>query len=283
MDPTHWLFYAVFLCQILLGSYHYPKKLLCRMQHVLAKYPPTEYPKLYPKSADYYQLWYAVYRNANRSTLGLGFVALFAVLFFGPQEDGTISQAWPAAYGLVQFAPLLGLSIGEFRRAQQMRAVNAASKRTAVLRRRRFFDVVPPGLALAAALAFAGTLAVDLLVHDFRPSWELWALLAATNLFMASFALWGFYGRKLDPHQSHEDRTRMAGASLRSTLYVSILVSAFLAFDALDDVFGLEFLEATLLSLYMQTTIVLSIGPIVRSLESDELDFSVYARETAPS
>ena len=40
------LFYIVFLGQILLISYYFPRKLLERMQYVLETYPPAAYPKL---------------------------------------------------------------------------------------------------------------------------------------------------------------------------------------------------------------------------------------------
>ena len=46
----HQLFYLVFLGQVLLISYVFPRRVLKRMRHVVDNYPPTEYPRLYPVS-----------------------------------------------------------------------------------------------------------------------------------------------------------------------------------------------------------------------------------------
>ena len=44
----HILFYALFLSQIILISYYYPKQIIKRIDGVLKNYPPEDYPKLYP-------------------------------------------------------------------------------------------------------------------------------------------------------------------------------------------------------------------------------------------
>jgi len=43
-----------FLGQIFLISYYYPEKILARMDYVRATYPPSQYPRLYPKPIEYY-------------------------------------------------------------------------------------------------------------------------------------------------------------------------------------------------------------------------------------
>ena len=50
------LFYIVFLGQILLTSWYFPRRLLGRMQHVLDTYPPSQYPKLYPRPVEEYRM-----------------------------------------------------------------------------------------------------------------------------------------------------------------------------------------------------------------------------------
>ena len=46
------LFHVVFLSQVLLVSFYLPRKILGLVQHVVEKYPPSRYPKLYPVSLD---------------------------------------------------------------------------------------------------------------------------------------------------------------------------------------------------------------------------------------
>ena len=40
--PDNILFYAVFLSQILLLSFYFPRKMLKRISYVLATYPPSQ-------------------------------------------------------------------------------------------------------------------------------------------------------------------------------------------------------------------------------------------------
>ena len=76
------LFYISFLSQIILMSYYFPNKLLERMQHVLTTYPPTTYPKLYPKSVEQYQMAQLAFKYVNRFILLLGFLILYAIIFW---------------------------------------------------------------------------------------------------------------------------------------------------------------------------------------------------------
>ena len=77
--PDNILFYAVFLSQILLISFYFPRKMLKRISYVLATYPPSQYPKLYPEPIEYYEKARRNYRNLNVSVLLVG-LSLLAVL-----------------------------------------------------------------------------------------------------------------------------------------------------------------------------------------------------------
>ena len=46
--------------------------------------------------------------------------------------------------------------------------------------------------------------------------------------------------------------------------------------QAADDLFDLDFLDATLMSLYFQFIVVLSIGHVLRSLSLKDVNFDVY-------
>ena len=83
-------FYIVFLGQILLTSWYFPRLLLGRMQRVLNDYPPETYPKLYPRPVEEYKIAQWKFRMVNRVVLGLGFVILFAVMFL--IDHSTISD-----------------------------------------------------------------------------------------------------------------------------------------------------------------------------------------------
>ena len=284
------LFYIAFLSQIFLMSYYFPNKLLARMQHVLETYPPETYPKLYPRPIEHYKMAHLAFKYVSRFILLLGFLMLFAVMFWVDHstfaDHGFISQAWPAAYGMLQFLPLMAVEFSEFSHFKQMRKANSASKRIADLRRRDLTDLVSPGLLGMALLLFAGAILFDLYVHDFAVTWghdtiQRALVMTVTNAFLAIVGAWNLYGRKLDPHQSAEDRIQRISVSLKSLLYVSMALSVFIAITAADDMYSLDFIDAVIMSVYFQGVALLSLGYTLNSIKPDEIDFDVYRNDAA--
>jgi len=283
-------FYIAFLSQIFLMSYYFPNKLLARMRNVLATYPPETYPKLYPRPVEHYRLAHLVFKYVSRFILLLGLLILYAVMFWVDHstfaDDGFISEAWPAAYGMIQFLPLMAVEISEFSHFKQMRKANSGTKRIADLRRRDLTDLVSPGLLGMALLLFTGAILFDLYVHDFTVTWghdtiQRALVMSVTNGLLAIVGAWNLYGRKLDPHQSAEDRIQRISVSLKSLLYVSMVMSVFIAITAADDMYNLDFLDAAMMSVYFQAIALLSLGYTLRSVKPDEIDFDVYKNDAA--
>ncbi len=284
------LFYIAFLSQIFLMSYYFPNKLLARMRHLMATYPPETYPKLYPRPIEHYKRAQLAFKYACRFVLLLGFVILFAVMFWVDHgtfaEHGFISNAWPAAYGMIQFLPLMAVEFSEFGHFKQMRKANSASTRVADLRRRGLLDFVSPGLLGMTLLLFAGAILFDLYVHDFAVTWghdtiQRAIVMTATNGLIAIIGAWNLYGRKLDPHQSPEDRMQRISVSLKSVLYVSMALSVFIAMTAADDLYSLDSVDAVIMSVYFQVIAVLSLGYTLRNINPDEINFDVYKNDAA--
>lgn len=284
------LFYIAFLSQIFLMSYYFPKKLLGRMQQVLTSHPPETYAKLYPKPIEYYKMGQLVFKYVNRLVLLLGLVILGAVMFVVDHstfaDDGFISEAWPAAFGMIQFLPLLFVELSEFSNFKQMREANATSTRTADLRRRNLSDVVSPALLTAAVLLFTGAILADLFAHDFAPTWEGGTIeraitLIISNGIMVAIGWWNLFGRKLDPHQSPEDRYQRAAVTVKSLLYISMAMSLFIAVTAVDDLYNLDFLDAVFMSIYFQAIALVSVGVPMNNIRLEEIDFDVYKSDAA--
>jgi len=284
------LFYVVFLSQIYLLSYYFPKKILGRMKSVLEKYPPSQYPKLYPRPIEYYKKGQWGFELVSRLILLLGFVILFLIIFVVDHasfaDDGYISEAWPAAYGLIQFLPIMLLEFLEFSQFRLMRKANMATTRKAELHRRRFGDFVAPGLLGLAVFLYLTAIIYDLYVHDFVFQWghdtiQRAMVLTLTNIFLAAFGAWHLYGRKLDPHQAFGDRAKLITANLKALLYASMAMSIYFMTAAADDVYDLDFLDASLLSLYFQVVAFVTLGHVLRSVQIGDIDFEVY-REDMP-
>ena len=290
MAWSYKLFYIVFLGQILLTSWYFPRRLLARMQRVLDNYPPASYPKLYPRPVEDYKIAQWKFRMVNRVILGLGFVILFAVMFVVDHstfaDDGYISEAFPAVYGMIQFLPLIALELSEFGQIKLMREANASTVRKAELTRRGLFDFVSPVLVAVALAFFGGAIWFDLWVHDYEFLWghdtmERAVVLTATNLMLVGVAAFTLVTRTRDPYQTSADRIRKLSASLSSLCYCSMALSVFFVTAAADDVFDIDFLDAVLMSVYFQAIVWLSLGYMMQSVRIEDIDFDVYKNDVA--
>ena len=284
------VFYIVFLGQILLTSWYFPRVLLARMQRVLNDYPPETYPKLYPRPVEDYKIAQWKFRMVNRFILGLGFVTLFLVMFVIDHstfaDDGYISEFFPAAYGMIQFLPLMALELSEFGHIKLMRKANASTVRKAELTRRSLFDFVSPALFAVTLAFFAGAIWFDLWAHNYEFAWghdtmERTLVLSVTNLMLVAVGGFTLLTRTRDPHQSAADRVRKASASLKSLLFCSMALSVFFVTAAADDVFDIDYLDAILMSVYFQAVVWLSIGYMLRSIRIEDIDFDVYKNDVA--
>jgi len=187
---------------------------------------------------------------------------------------------------MIQFLPLMAIELSGFSQLKQMRKANAVSKRVADLRRRGLTDLVSPKLLSVALLLFAAAILVDLYVHDFTVAWghdtiERALVLTLTNGLLAIFGAWILYGRKLNPHQSSEDRIRQISVSLNSFVYISMALSVFFAVTAAGDRYNLDFVDAAIMSVYFQAIALLSLGYALRSIKPGEIDFDVYKNDAA--
>ena len=278
-------FGIAFLGQIFVISYYFPRKILARMEYVRETYPRSQYPRLYPKPADYYAVGLWAFRLATRIIFALGFVILFAIFFWVDHStfaaDGYISEAFPGAYGIIQFLPLMALEISEFSQFKLMRKAHVAKTRTADLRRRGLLSVVSPVLLGLTVALYIGAILVDLYAHQFTISWghdtvQRTLVLTITNLLLAVVGAWLLYGKKLNPHQTASERIRLIKTSLHSFLYLSMALSIFWMTQAADDLYSLDFLDATIMSLYFQLMIFLSLGRTLRNMPLEDINFDVY-------
>lgn len=286
------LFCLVFAAQILIVSHFLPKLMLQRMHRALEHYPPSSYPKLYPQPPEHYRVRLILFTWSQRVVVLLGVLIMAGVLFWIDHasfaEDGHVSEAWPAAFGLVQFLPWMMLEISSYRQLKLMRQANISHRRTADLRRRRLFAAVSPLLVAAAAAVALAAMAFDFVVHDLdfsldRDSTQRALVLLVSNLFLATVGAWTLHGKRLDPHQAPADRMRHTRTQLKSLLFVSMAMSVFIFLQAAEDVVDLAPFEAALTSLYFIALGCLSIGLNLHALKLEDLDLEVYRGDAVNS
>ena len=276
------LFHVVFLSQVLLVSFYLPRKILGLVQHVVEKYPPSRYPKLYPVSLDVAEKAQRNYWNLNLVALAVG-MALLLISVLSPTEE---MLDWNTTlvltiYLMVQLLPAMIFiwSNPGFTYFNLKRTVDSTTTRRADLHRRRLVDFVSPTLLRTAIFVYLAFILFVAYVGQFKFPWFGGYLnvviLTAMNLFFLGLAMRQVYGKKKDPYQASEDRMRQLellvstlvlcsiGATLYATLHIGLQA---LEWDALTGI-------AT--SLYYQLLTVVCL----REFRIDGVNFEVYRED----
>lgn len=278
------LFYLVFLSQLILISYYLPSKVLARMRHVVTHYPPSEYPKLYPQDVGCYTKSHQRYQLFNHFLLLIGVVIIVADAWWSHTYGGGVGKAFPVLFGMIQFMPIMWLELSEFGQFKLMRKNNANTKRTAELSRRRLFDHVSPVLVFTVVALFFVTIALELYWNDF-----IWGgdtlgrtvTLSLGNVLFMLIVRFNLHGKKLNPHQSYEDRSRQVEVVSRTLAYISIVMSLFFIYTAAGDTYDLKAYEHVAMSAYFQIIALISIGNIIWGQPLESLNFDVYKADVS--
>jgi len=275
------LFYVLFLSQIILISYYYPKQITHRIESVLKNYPPKDYPKLYPESADKVIAATARYKLLNQIILGLGLVLMagYALMSADYEDNQKHAEGLPLMFGMVQFIPFMLLEISGFRQFKLMRKANKRTSRTADLTPRRLFDYVSPLQVISAVVLLFIFTYFELYINEFTITSDFIIMMIALCLTHALFiglAIWQLTGRRLDPHQATKDRSNQTQLSLQSMVAVSIFMSIFLIANSAVDAYQLGYLEIIINCVYFQVIAFLGIGNMLKTVRIDNIDFEVY-------
>ena len=141
---TNLLFIIIFFSQMLLLSYYLPGKIRNRIRYIFKTYPPSDFPKLYPKPIEVYKIFLNIFWGINVAIFVAGLLILVALFVYspnlGPSNPERWDQALVAAWFFVQFLPMLLLEISGFKYYKRMREMNPSTTRMAALQPRRLFD-----------------------------------------------------------------------------------------------------------------------------------------------
>ena len=274
------LFYFVFLSQVLLISFYFPRKILGRVKHVVENYPPSDYPRLYPMSLDFANKAQRNYRNMNLLVLLAG-IGLVLVGLLWPSEEMLHwdSDSVLVIYFFLQYSPMIIAGTAGFTYLNLMRKADSRSTRKAELRRRSLLDFVSPavlGLAIFVYLAFVLFIVY---VRQFEFPWFGGYMnivgITIVNLLFAGIIVHNLYGKKKDPYQAYEDRARQIGVTIRGLVWTSILATGFVALSIGLAAFDLRHLQPISLSLYFQVLAVITF----RATRIDDVNFEVYRED----
>ncbi len=271
------LFYMIFLSQIFLLSWYYPKKLRTRVEYVFNNYPPDKYPNLYPRPLEKYQRGLWTYWNTN---IFMMIIALgFFLLLVSRVANGEADTAIVVTTFFLQFVPMLMLEVAVLRYYKAMQENRTRTIRSAQLQPRRLFDFISPGLLGLAILIYFAFVALIIYVNQFGFSWfggySNILMITLSNLFFAAIAYWHMFGKKMDPYQSHEDRMNQTKLVVKQMAFVSIAVTLYVSFNIVLSAFGLRHLQPMFLSIYFQLLAIIS----YQAVSIENIDFEVYKEE----
>ncbi|MFC1556210.1 hypothetical protein ACFL67_03920 [candidate division KSB1 bacterium] len=253
--------------------------MLSKIKYVFETYPPSTYPKLYPKPIEYYENARHNYRNLNLLILLAGLL-LLAVLLVYPRS-GEWDRAIVTWYFMAQFFPILLVEIKSFKYYKLMRLTDSRTTRRAELKPRRLFDFISPrifGLAVLVYFAFI------VFIHYFRQLGIPWFAgywnivgITAINLFFAGIIIWNMYGKRLDPYQVYEDRRRQIELIVHQMVFTSIAATIFVTIEIALSGLDMRNLQPAVTSLYFQ--LIAAIG--LRTLRIDKINFEVYKEDSS--
>ena len=279
-------FYAVFISQVFLLSYYYPRKIHQRIRYVLKNYPPAQYAKLYPMmSAELAEMKCRTGLNRFRNLsiavalLGIGLLITAFVQNWSPALFEV--EAIVALYAMAQFIPIGILSITEYQQLKLMRMVNRSSKRTSNLQARRLFDFISPIFILLAIGLIVANSGLDIYLAAVDSKWDsdLLIKILSTNMvhvFFAAMIGYHLYGKKPNPLQSQKDRISEIQTLVKSAVFVSMAASAFFIFNTALDLFDASVLDGLAMSIYFQFIGVFGLGMLMRSMPIEQIDFEPY-------
>ena len=280
------IFYIAFFSQILLISYHYPKRILRRMDYIFEHCPADQYTKLYPKGYKKTLEGKILYKLLNIIILIIGIIIF--VTFIIANQQGNIElkdmDFLPFAYGMLQAIPFLILEVSALKQFKLMRSLNDQTKRKAELSPRSLFNYISPVRFFTAVIMFFVCTLAIFSFNDFKISADMAVLIGSMILCNGLFFVLGYIllqGKKLDPYQSPEDRHKMITVVFRSYTSVSILVSIFFIINRCVDYYSLDNWEPVFNSLYWQCVVLLSTGAMLKFTKLEEVNYDVYKTNTS--
>jgi hypothetical protein len=207
-----YLFYAMFIAQVLMFSVLYPTTMIRSVHAAQARYPVERSPLQDEQARMWLDGWLRRYRHINTGVALVGLL-LLALLFRYMQrhvwDDGDIGLLL-TAYFVLQFVPTALFWWQLAKRNKQLKELFRGERRTASLQRRRLFDFISPSVVGLTVLFYLlhAALAVYIDREPFPHFAGALVNVAITTLMCAGTALGVYrtvYRRKSSPLLTHED------------------------------------------------------------------------------
>jgi hypothetical protein len=291
------LFFFVFLSQVLLISWFYPRRVIARRRQVLKTHPSSTHPKLYPQPPEFYERRLRNYARLNLAIVvtGVLIIAALVVMTLGGEWDGAIvtpwstSGEWDAAivvpFFMVQIVATVYLELSSRKHYKAM-AKAPPRVRTTELRRRRIVDFVSPAVLVVAVLTNIAYIAFVLYYRWFGFEWFTAAgnIAGVAAMFLALSAVIRIALRapKSDHYQAYQDRLDLLRLAVKQIVAIVIAMPVLLTIQLTIKLYDPEFLEPVIASLHAQIAALVMLWPLY-SYRLDKVDFDVYRKDAENS
>lgn len=297
-DFPFYLLVGVFVVQVVLTSFYSPWKIRGHYRQLVEKYPPAEYPRLYPESPEVLERKQTMLRLLNAFIGIVGLLAIAASVLFWEKDMpnlGLRDLLHPlfviSSYCGIQVVPALIYARWAWLAAKRLRDLGPPTHRSATLQRLKITDYVSPALVVfgLASTATALVLSAYWLVNGMGPRDLMIIVTLATWLFLSLMlrrTLWAPQFKRTDPFMSQDDlfrqrtfrmRALFRGCGIGALFFLSI-ATARVGIPGFEP--NISYFFVVLCLLFIAHSLFLS-RFLTRML--DETDFSVYRASHDPS
>ena len=278
------LLYLVYISQIVLISVVIPFWAVNRVNRMLENYPPASYAKLYPVSLAAINYAISTFKIMNALMVMIGLLILGFTAVNGAEElMNWDTQSMLTITFFLQLLPFLYLGLSGVKYQQLMRQVGQPSKRKAQLTRRNMMEFVPKYLLMAAVISFIAYVLMVIYIQQnpfpgFVGYWNI-LFVFLLNVFYFFMIHRIISGKKMDPHQSHDDRMNHTHLVVKLLTMGAILANLFLTINLVLSVLDLRHIGDIIQSLYFQ--LVALMMSQTTTYEPDNYD--VYRTDAKPA
>jgi hypothetical protein len=273
----NYVLYIVFLGQIFVLSYYFPRKILALINTSIQQHPRAIYPKLYPLEDDAIKIKLRIYNIFNACVVMVG-LAILVISIINNSDDlaGWDDQAVLLAFLMLQYLPMLYLAVQAFTYLKLMREQNKLEQRTADLQPRKLLDFVSKSFLITATSSYCICVATVLyfVKHPFDGFAGLINIVGVTVIYAGlSLGIYQkLYGKKRNPLQTNEDRTIETTVVIKLLVLTAICSSLYLAISLVLASLDMRDLGNVVYSLYLQAFVFY----IYQVMKFDRVDYSVY-------
>ncbi len=190
------------------------------------------------------------------------------------------TQSMLNGYFILQFMPFLYLRTSGLKYQQMMRNTHKPVQKSASLQRTNILNFVTPGWLVATAITFIIYVVTVIYVTKnpfpgFAGYWNILFVLLL-NIFYFTMAQRLIVGKKMDPHQSHEDRMNQTRLVVKLFVLACIACNLFLTINM-----GLSLLDLRHIGDIIQSLYFSLVGVMVSRLSVYEPEnYDVYRAST---